>query len=157
MLQACPSSLQDDDITAKQFASLSSKRKLALLQAEKGFEGYRRRIKELASLLEELRNVPMVAAELELVLEIQTDEFWQDVTAPILEKVRRRLRRLIKLIELRKRPHIYTDFEDQIGTATESEVGGAAIGTDVHRFRTKGATFPEGQHGSHRDSEVATQ
>lgn len=132
-----PSSLEDDDLTAKQFDLLVLKAQLALLQADKSFDGYRKRIRELASLLEELRNVPMVAAELELVLEVQTEEFWQDITAPILETVRRRLRALIKLIELKKRPHIYTDFEDELGEASEIEVSGGSVGTDMNRFRLK--------------------
>ena len=132
-----PSSLEDDDIAAKQFDLLILKAQLALLQADKSFEAHRKRIRELASLLEELRSVPMVAAEMELILDIQTDEFWQDVTAAMLETVRRRLRSLIKLIELRKRPHIYTDFEDMIGAAAEIEVTGAAVGTDMRRFRLK--------------------
>ena len=63
----------------------------------------RARITEIASLLEELGNVPMVAAEMALILEVQTDEFWQDVTLPMLETVRRRLRALVKLIEYKKR------------------------------------------------------
>ena len=79
-----PSSLEDDDITAKQFDLLILKAQLALLQADKSFEAHRKRIRELASLLEELRNVPMVAAEMELLLDIQTDEFWQDITAAML-------------------------------------------------------------------------
>jgi type I restriction enzyme, R subunit len=32
----------------------------------------------------------MLAAEMPLILEIETDEFWQDVTLPMLETVRRR-------------------------------------------------------------------
>jgi type I site-specific restriction endonuclease len=34
----------------------------------------------------------VVRAELELIIEIQTDEFWQDVTTTMLEDVRKRLR-----------------------------------------------------------------
>jgi type I restriction enzyme, R subunit len=132
-----PSSLEDDDLAAKQFDLLVLKAQLALLQADKSFEGHRKRIRELASLLEELRNVPMVVAEMELILNVQTDEFWQDITAQMLEMVRRRLRSLIKLIEFRKRPHIYTDFADVIGAGDEIDVTGAAVGTDVNRFRLK--------------------
>ena len=44
----------------------------------------------------------MVAAELPLILELQTDEYWQDVTVAMLEMVRRRLRGLVKLIEVKK-------------------------------------------------------
>ena len=64
----------------------------------------------------------MVAAELALILEVQTDEYWQDITAPMLETVRRRLRALIKLIELKRRPIVYSDFEDQIGQGTAIEL-----------------------------------
>jgi type I restriction enzyme R subunit len=135
-----PSSLEDDDLEAKQFDLLVLKAQLALLRAETSFEGYRKRIREFAAFLEELGNVPMVAAHMELILELQTDEFWQDITAPMLEMVRKRLRGLIKLIELRKRPHIYTDFVDEIGTGSEVEIRGA-VGTDLHRFRMKARHF----------------
>lgn len=40
-----------------------------------------------------------VAAELALILEVQTEEFWQDVALHMLENVRRRLRKLVKPIE----------------------------------------------------------
>ena len=46
-----------------------------------------------------MRRIGKFAAELELILELQTDEYWQDVTAAMLETVRRRLRDLVKLIE----------------------------------------------------------
>jgi len=140
-LAGLPSAHEDDDLEAKQFDLLVLRTQLALLLNEKSFEGYRKRIRDLAALLEEKLNVPMVAAELELILEIQTDEFWQDITAPPLETVRRRLRSLIKLIEVKKRPHIYTDFEDELGSGADIAVSGAAVGTDKHRFRLKVRQF----------------
>ena len=136
-LAGLPSAHEDNELEAKQFDLLVLRSQFALLCGETSFEGYRKRIHELASLLEEKRNVPMVAAELELILEVQTDEFWQDITPPLLESVRRRLRSLIKLIELKKRPHVYTDFEDELGEASEITAPGAAVGTDMHRFRLK--------------------
>jgi len=36
----------------------------------------------------------------------------QDVTTPMLETVRKRIRDLVKLIEKLKRKPIYTDFEE---------------------------------------------
>jgi type I restriction enzyme, R subunit len=83
----------------------------------------------------------MVARELELIHEIQGDEFWQDVTAPMLESVRRRLRSLIKLIEVKGRGIVYTDFEDVIGDAAEVEVRGLSAGADMVRFRLKARQF----------------
>lgn len=83
----------------------------------------------------------MVVAEMAFILEFQTDEFWQDVMPPMLEAIRRRLLSLIKLIDLKKRPHFYTDFEDEIGGPTEVELQGVAVGTDMHRFRVKASHF----------------
>jgi type I restriction enzyme R subunit len=142
-----PSTLTDEDIAAKQFDALILRTQLSVLRAEASFAGLKKKIVQLASLLEDLSNVPMVAAELALIQEIQGDEFWQDVTAPMLETVRRRLRALIKLIEIKKRPIVYTDFEDQIGEASEIELPGVAVGTDMDRFRAKARHFLAG----HRD------
>ncbi len=98
-----PTSVVDHDLAAKQFDLVVFRAELALLRVDPAFNGLRTRITEMASLLEELGNVPMVAAEMALILEIQTDEFWQDITLPMLETVRRRLRALVKLIEHKKR------------------------------------------------------
>ena len=80
--------------------------------------------------------MPMVAKELELILAIQSEDFWQDIVSPTLETVRRRLRALVKLIEIKRRPIVYTDFEDEIGASAEIEIRGVNVGTDMDRFRT---------------------
>jgi type I restriction enzyme, R subunit len=41
----------------------------------------------------------MVREQLPLIQHVQTDEWWQYVTTPILETVRQRLRSLVKLID----------------------------------------------------------
>jgi type I restriction enzyme R subunit len=140
-LAGLPSSLTDDDVAAKQFDALILRAQLTLLRAESGFAGLRKKIVELAGLLEELSNVPMVAREMVLIHEIQGDDFWQDVTAAMLDTVRRRLRALIKLIEGRQRQIVYTDFEDQIGEGAQIEVRGVSVGTDMDRFRLKARHF----------------
>jgi type I restriction enzyme R subunit len=105
------------------------------------FNGLKGRITEIASLLEELDNVPMVAAEMALILEIQTDEFWQDITPPMLETVRRRLRALVKLIEHKRRILVYSDFEDITCAPTDIAVPGISVGTDMEAFRRKARVF----------------
>lgn len=147
-LAGLPSALVDDDIAAKQFDYLILRAQLVILRSEKGLEALRKRVIELASALEELGNVPMVASQMEFILEIQTDEYWQDVTPAMLETARRRLRDLIKLIELKKRPHIYTDFEDEIGGPEEIEVQGVTVGTDMNRFQMKVRHFLK-EHQNH--------
>jgi type I restriction enzyme R subunit len=59
----------------------------------------------------------------------------------MLETVRRRLRALIKLIELKRRPIVYSDFEDEIGQGTAIDVSGVPAGTDMDRFRAKARQF----------------
>ncbi|MEQ8737891.1 MAG: DEAD/DEAH box helicase family protein [Hoeflea sp.] len=147
-LAGLPSALVDDDIAAKQFDYLILRAQLVILRSEKGLEALRKRVIELASALEELGNVPMVASQMEFILEIQTDEYWQDVTPAMLETARRRLRDLIKLIELKKRPHIYTDFEDEIGGSEEIEVQGVTVGADMNRFQMKVRHFLK-EHQNH--------
>lgn len=61
----------------------------------------------------------------------------------MLEAVRVKLRDLVKLIEPGERRIVYTDFEDEIGGATEAPVGDAAVGIDAGRFRRKVNRFLE--------------
>jgi type I restriction enzyme R subunit len=136
-----PSAVVDDDLAAKQFDLVVFRAELALLRVDPAFGGLRKRITEIASLLEELGNVPMVAAEMALILEVQTDEFWQDITLPMLETVRRRLRALVKLIEYKKRTLVYSDFDDSTGAAADITVPGISVGTDMDAFRRKARLF----------------
>jgi type I restriction enzyme, R subunit len=136
-----PSGFADDDFEAKQFDLLLLRTQLALLRGDHAFEELRKKIVAIAGLLEELQNIPVVAAELSLILELQTDEYWQDITVPMLETVRRRLRGLIKLIEYKKREFVYSDFEDEIGAGDQIEVRGVPVGTDMDRFRAKARQF----------------
>jgi type I restriction enzyme R subunit len=83
----------------------------------------------------------MVREQMALILDIQTDEWWQDVTTPMLETVRRRLRDLVKLIEKQKRKAIYTDFEDEIGIESRVDLPEFAAERDFERFRAKAQAF----------------
>ena len=57
----------------------------------------------------------MVREQMPLILDLQTDEWWQDVTLAMLEGVRRRLRNLIQFIDKQRRRPVFTDFEDAMG------------------------------------------
>jgi type I restriction enzyme, R subunit len=83
----------------------------------------------------------MVREQMPLIQEVQTEEWWQDVTVPMLEVLRRRLRNLVKLIEKQKRKPIYTDFEDEIGGETAIEFPSFAEGHNYAKFRAKVQAF----------------
>lgn len=140
-LASLPSAVGDDDIAAKQFDVLILRTQLAVLRGEAGLARLRDRIIGLASMLEEKGNIPMVAAEMAFIQEVQSEDYWQDITAPMLEQLRRRLRALIKLIEVKKRLTIRTDFEDEIGAGAEIELAGTSVGADMDRFRRKAQFF----------------
>jgi type I restriction enzyme R subunit len=89
-----------------------------------------------------------VQQQLPLIQEVQGDEWWQDVTTPMLEIVRKRLRALVKLIDKQKRAPIYTDFEDQMGDETEVNLPGFAAPDSFERFRAKARTFLK-EHEDH--------
>jgi type I restriction enzyme R subunit len=76
-----------------------------------------------------------------LIQDVQTDEWWQDVTVPMLELVRRRLRDLVQFIEKQKRKPIYTNFEDEMGGETQVVLPGFGEGTDFAKFRAKAQAF----------------
>jgi len=76
-----------------------------------------------------------------LIQEVQTDEWWEDVTLPMLEAVRRRLRGLVQLIEKKARKPLYTDFEDELGQATQVKFAEFSEPDQFERFRAKARAF----------------
>jgi type I restriction enzyme R subunit len=135
-------------MAAKEFDLLILRTQLAVLRSDRRLPRLRERIEATCALLEELGNVPAVAAQMPLILEMQTNDYWQDITAPILELARRRLRGLLKLIGWKKRPIIYSDFTDDIGDGQEIEFAGLPVGTDMAKFRLKAQYFLK-EHGDH--------
>lgn len=73
-------------------------------------------------------------------MDVQSDEWWVDVTHPMLEEVRKKIRLLVHLIERAKKDVVYSDFEDLIGAGTEVELpgtGGAVGSPEFAQFRKK--------------------
>lgn len=137
-----PSELDPDAEEAKRFDLLLLRLQLARLRSEPGFTRLRDQVKLLAGLLEEKATIPMIRERLQLIQEIQDDEWWQDVTVPMLERVRVRLRALMTLIEKRQRTPIYTNFEDEMGAESAVALPGLATpGADLERFRAKARAY----------------
>jgi type I restriction enzyme R subunit len=136
-----PSELEPEAEEARRFDLLMLNLQLALLRAEPVFARLRDQVKAIAGLLEEKSAIPMVRQQMPLIQDVQTDEWWGDVTTPMLESVRRRLRNLVKLIEKQQRKPIYTDFEDELGGESTVDLPGFADGTDYARFRAKARAF----------------
>ena len=125
---------------AKRFDLLMFSLQLALLKGSKRFDGLRKQLLEIASALEDQMGIPAIAQQAVLIEEIQTDQWWEGVTVPLLELVRLRLRDLVQHIEKSRKAVVYSNFADEIGDGVEHllpQVGEA----DFARFKQKARHF----------------
>ncbi len=140
-IAALPTERPPEGLEAKQFDLLLLTIQLCVLGAATSFKKRRERLTELAAALEEQSSIPVVQAEMVLIQDVQTDTWWQDVTCPMLETVRKRLRGLVHLIDRRSRKPIYTDFEDEIGEGTDVDFAVFAPADAFDKFRAKARHF----------------
>ena len=112
-----------------------------MLRIEPAFTRLREQVNAIAGLLEEKASIPMVHEQMALIQEIQTDEWWQDVTVPMLETVAQAAARARQAHREARRKPIYTDFEDEMGEETVVELPGFASPDSFERFRAKARHF----------------
>lgn len=128
--------VSDTDERAKRFDLLVLRAQLGVLTADAGFANARDRIRAIAAALGDQRSIPAVAKHLDLIEAVAGEEWWLDVTLPLLELARTRLRDLVKLIDLSRQKVIYTDFDDVV-RSSEGEFVITTPGVDRDRFRAK--------------------
>ena len=136
-----PTELSDEDEEAKRFDMLVLRAQLAILQARPDFGSLREKIQRIAQLLEEQGAIPAIKAEMVLIQAVAADEWWEDVTVPMLETVRRKLRALVKLIPKGQKLVVYTHFEDEIGEAMPIELPQVTAGLNMAKFKDKARQF----------------
>ncbi|WP_237318101.1 hypothetical protein [Streptomyces sp. JJ36] len=92
-------------------------------------------MQEIAQDLVHKTNIPAVRDQVTLLEAVAGEEWWRDVTVPMLEHMRRSLRGLVRLVDDKaKRRVVYTEFDDELGPVTEQELRGVPQGTDEERF-----------------------
>jgi type I restriction enzyme, R subunit len=137
-----PTGLPAEDEEAKRFDLLMLRLELAVLRSEpRAYKSLKQQVQNLASALEEKQAIPMVQQQLALILDLQTDEWWKDVNAPMLDAARKRLRSLVKLVDRKKRQPIYTDFEDEMGGEVAIDLPGFSVPIGFERFLAKARAF----------------
>ena len=113
---------------------------LALYAKEyKRVEYYRKKIIKIARQLELKSSIPMVNAKMETILEVQTDEFWENVTISELEELRIKLRDLIKFVDPEDKKIVYSNFEDENILTMPIDGNGDSnhIGIDLEQYNKK--------------------
>lgn len=148
-LAGLPSTHKDDEEDAKRFDLLVLRRQLAQLQGDAGAaERLREQVQNIANGLLGKTTIPSVAAQHELLDEVASDQWWVDVTLPMLEVARRRLRGLLQFLDKGRKDVVYTSFQDELTESTIVELPGITPGTDWERFRAKAAAYLK-QHQDH--------
>jgi type I restriction enzyme R subunit len=140
-LSGLPSAVRDDDEAAKRFDLLLLRVQLALLTGDPGVERLRSQVQAVAAALLEQTAIPVIKAQELLLRDAAGDEWWVDVTLPMLELLRRRVRGLVALIEKSKRVVVYTDFRDELGEVAEVQLAGVVVANDFERFRAKARVY----------------
>ena len=138
-----PTELDPEHEEAKRFDVLLLNAQLGLLRGEP-FERQRRIVMQIAGALEDQQAIPVIQQQLQLIMDVQTDEWWVNVSYPMLEDLRKRLRMLVQLIERSKKGVIYSKFIDEMGHAVAVELpgtGGAVGSAEFIQFRKKAEHF----------------
>lgn len=110
-----PTQVENDEIESRMFDLTSLRLQLALAEDDAGtFDSNRKRVVEIAMLLEEKTAIPAIAKQLEYLAGLQEEAFWEGITLDALEEMRLRLRGLVPFLDKKKRTIVFTDFEDEI-------------------------------------------
>ena len=148
-LAGLPSAAAKDEEDAKRFDLLVLRRQLAQLEGDSvAAERLREQIQEVDEALLAKTAIPSVAQHRELLDEVASERWWIDVTLPMLELARLRIRGLVRFVDKTSRNPVYTDFADQLGNAVDIVLPGITPGTDLVRFRAKAAAYLR-QHEDH--------
>lgn len=141
-LAGLPSAVIDSDVNAKRFDLLVLRAQLAVLEDDaRALDDVRAKAQAICSNLLGKDAIPAVKAQLMLLEAVAGDEWWVDVTLPMLELARTRLRSLVTFVTTEARAPIYTDFKDTLSTPVYVELPGVTPGLDRERFRAKAAAY----------------
>ena len=121
-LAGLPSEIETDDIESRMFDLKALRMQLAFAEGDAGtFETNRKRVVDIAMLLEEKSAIPAVKAQLAYLAAIQEMEFWEGLDLNSLEELRLRLRGLVPFLDKKERKIVYTDFKDEVMGVREEE------------------------------------
>lgn len=141
-LSRLPTEQDSERLETKLFDLLCYQLEIATLTSKPAeCAGYIGRLKEIASALESQQNIPQIKAQLALLQDMQTDTYWENISVPMLEQLRRNLRDLVYLIEKTAAPIVYTVLSDTIDTQTETRLNTLSYGVDKAQYRKRVESF----------------
>lgn len=142
-----PTSETDVDTDAKRFDLLCLRIQLSMLR-NAVFEPLRKVLVKQVHQLEAKAAVPDVAREMELILDVQTSDWWTGATPDMVEELRRRLRSLMSLIEPEKQVVVNTNLADIMGDKREIDLVDLGGASSLAQFRRKARAYVDA-HADH--------
>ena len=121
-IAALPSDTREDDPAARDFDLRCVALQLAILGNARTLPTQIAAMIAIAGALLEQKGVPPIAAELAYLQHLEAEETWAGATLEMVEEVRRRLRGLVRFIDKKKSSIVYTNFKDELLTATDADV-----------------------------------
>lgn len=132
-----PTEREHEHVTAKLFDLICINLQLDLLRATSDCARKRDRIIQLASDLETMQAIPAVSAEIILIQDVQSIDYWKDATVEMVERIRRRLRGLIQFIERTSSKPVYTVLDDELGSSIPVDLVDFSTGINLVQYRRK--------------------
>lgn len=105
---------KDDDELARRFDLLVLSYQIVLISGAGSTGKYVSNIFNTAKALSKKDSIPEIALQMPLIVQVQQEEYWQDINVKKLNELRLALRDLIKYLDTKKQVPIYTHFEDEI-------------------------------------------
>ena len=128
--------IEPDNQEMRRFDLMMLRLQLAILRQTRDQADLANRLRDLAQNLSEKGSIPVVASQMELLIEIGTDDFWNLITLPRLDSVRIRLRPLVKFADKEPgRNRVFVNFEDNIGEGVHMIL--TATDPSLHQYREK--------------------
>lgn len=126
----------DNDESAKRFDNFMYSLMLADMNRISTVKYLKTQLIKTAELLERKETIPQIQQKIQLIKDIQTDDFWDNISILTLEKVRSELRGLMQfLVDGGEKPRIFTRLDDPILDKHEGDVLDAAY--DFEDYRKK--------------------
>ncbi len=113
----------DVDESAKRFDNFMYGIMLADMEKLSNMKYMNKQLCNIAMLLEKKSTIPQVQQKIKLIKDIQTDDFWENISILTLEKVRAELRDIIQFLDDKDDVHkIFTDLSDTVIDRREGKI-----------------------------------
>jgi len=131
---------KEDHELARRFDVLLLNIQLCMLEGKDG-SAYAERVSISAKSLSKKKNVPQIANHMELLLEVQTPQFWAMANIKRLEEVRTSLRDLMKFLDRDNKVTVYTQFQDDLNAQKVEEKPLLKWSTQLQSYKDRVAAY----------------